>query len=52
MQAFFLKQSNQKGAVGEARRTANSEEYGTTASLLLHSWAGVAWILVHAPSII
>lgn len=49
---FLPKQGNQKCTVGGARQRANSGEYETTASLLLNSWAVVAWILVYTSSII
>lgn len=52
MQAFFLKLCSQECTVAEAKRTANKGEHGTTANLLQHSWAVVAWMLVHSPSII
>lgn len=52
MQAFLLKLCSQECMVAEAKRRENKGEYRTIANLLQHSWAVVAWIMVHSPSII
>lgn len=50
-QTFLLKLCSQEHKVVEAKRRANKGEYETTANLLQHIWALLAWILIHALSI-